>query len=90
MNDPLSLKLIDIVRAIRGVMVAVFFEELPDGKIRVSMRSKDRRVDVCKIGQEFGGGGHALAAGIRMKGPIEDAKTLVLAAINRAVMAANL
>lgn len=81
--------LIDIVRAIRGVMVAVFFEELPDGKIRVSMRSKDRRVDVCRIGQEFGGGGHALAAGIRMKGPIDEAKALVLAAIDRAVKAAN-
>jgi len=82
--------LIDIVRAIRGVMVAVFFEELPDGKIRVSMRSKDRRVDVCKIGQEFGGGGHALAAGIRMKGPLEEAKVLVLASIERAVKAAGL
>ena len=81
--------LIDIVRAIRGVIVAVFFEELPDGKIRVSMRSKDRRVDVCKIGQEFGGGGHALAAGIRMTGPIQDAKERVLAAIDRAVQAAN-
>ena len=70
--------LIDIIRAIRGVQVAVFFEELPDGKIRVSMRSKDRELDVCKIAMEFGGGGHALAAGIRMTGPLEEAKALVL------------
>jgi phosphoesterase RecJ-like protein len=73
--------LIDIIRAIRGVQLAVFFEELPDGKVRVSMRSKDRRLDVCKIATQFGGGGHALAAGIRMKGPLEEAKALVLAAI---------
>jgi len=73
--------LIDIIRGIRGVLVAVFFEELPDGKIRVSMRSKDRRFDVCQIAQQFGGGGHALAAGIRMPGPIEDAKGKVLDAI---------
>lgn len=73
--------LIDIIRAIRGVQLAVFFEELPDGKIRVSMRSKDRAIDVCKIATQFGGGGHALAAGIRMKGPLEDAKALVLTAI---------
>ena len=33
--------LIDHLRAIEGVIVAVFFEELPDGKVRVSMRSKD-------------------------------------------------
>lgn len=77
--------LIDIIRAIRGVQVAVFFEELPDGKIRVSMRSKDRRLDVCQIALEFGGGGHALAAGIRMKGPMEEAKELVLGAIRRRI-----
>ena len=82
--------LIDIIRAIRGVQVAVFFEELPDGKIRVSMRSKDRRFNVCEIATEFGGGGHALAAGIRMKGPLEDAKPLVLGAIHRRIKAAGL
>ncbi|MFT4175285.1 MAG: DHHA1 domain-containing protein [Luteolibacter sp.] len=77
--------LIDIIRAIRGVQLAVFFEELPDGKIRVSMRSKDRRLDVCRIALEFGGGGHALAAGIRMAGPLETAKRQVLGAIERAI-----
>lgn len=75
--------LIDIVRAIQGVMVAIFFEELEDGKIRVSMRSKDRRMDVCKIGMEFGGGGHALAAGIRMAGPLANARERVLAVAER-------
>lgn len=75
--------LIDIVRAIQGVIVAVFFEELHDGKIRVSMRSKDRRIDACKVCMEFGGGGHALAAGIRMPGPLSDAKEKVLAVVER-------
>lgn len=73
--------LIDMIRAIRGVQVAVFFEELPGGKVRVSMRSKDRSVNVCDIAAQFGGGGHALAAGIRMPGPISEAKQQVLAAI---------
>lgn len=77
--------LIDIIRAIRGVRLAIFFEELPDGKIRVSMRSKDRKLDVCKIATLFGGGGHALAAGIRMKGPLSDAKARVLAAVHARV-----
>ena len=81
--------LIDIIRAIRGVQIAVFFEELPEGKIRVSMRSKDRCYDVCKIAMEFGGGGHALAAGIRMKGPLEDAKERVLSAIARRIGEVN-
>jgi phosphoesterase RecJ-like protein len=77
--------LIDFIRAIRGVRLAVFFEELPDGKVRVSMRSKDKRLDVCQVATRFGGGGHALAAGIRMKGPMEDAKALVLAVIREKV-----
>jgi phosphoesterase RecJ-like protein len=77
--------LIDVIRAIRGVQLAVFFEELADGKIRVSMRSKDRRLDVCKIAMEFGGGGHALAAGLRMPGPLAEAKAQVLGAIARRV-----
>ncbi|MEI6178613.1 MAG: DHHA1 domain-containing protein, partial [Verrucomicrobiota bacterium] len=77
--------LIDFIRAIRGVRVAVFFEELADGKIRVSMRSKDRRLDVCKIAAEFGGGGHALAAGIRMKGPLDVAKAAVLDSVRKRV-----
>ena len=74
--------LIDIIRGIRGVRIAVFFEELPDGKIRVSMRSKDRQIDVCKIATAFGGGGHSLAAGIRMPGPLADAKQQLLAEIH--------
>jgi len=82
--------LIDIIRAIRGVLLAVFFEELPDGKIRVSMRSKDRRLDVCQIALQFGGGGHALAAGIRMPGPIAEAKSRVLAAIRARINEAGL
>jgi phosphoesterase RecJ-like protein len=81
--------LIDIIRAISGVRIAVFFEELPDGKIRVSMRSKDLSLNVCNIASEFGGGGHALAAGIRMNGPLEAAREKVLAAIERAIVAAR-
>jgi bifunctional oligoribonuclease and PAP phosphatase NrnA len=77
--------LIDIIRAIDGVIIAVFFEELTDGKIRVSMRSKDGRVDVCQICSEFGGGGHSLAAGIRMAGPLAEAKARVLEAVARAL-----
>ncbi len=70
--------LIDHLRAIRGVVVAVFFEELAEGKVRVSMRSKDEAVDVCAICKSFGGGGHTLAAGARMRGSLDEvAQTIV-------------
>jgi len=77
--------LIDLIRAVKGVLVAAFFEELEGGKIRVSMRSKDRGVNVCDVAAKFGGGGHALAAGIRMAGPLEEAKPAVLAALGEAI-----
>jgi len=70
--------LIDHLRAIRGVIVAVFFEELADGKVRVSMRSKDEAIDVCAICQKFGGGGHALAAGARVRGSLAEVEAKVL------------
>ncbi len=62
--------LIDHLRAIEGVVVAVFFEELPEGKVRVSMRSKSEAADVAAICQRFGGGGHKLAAGARLRGSL--------------------
>ena len=73
--------LIDHLRAIQGVIVAVFFEELPDGKVRVSMRSKSEKADVCAICMKFGGGGHTLAAGARVHGTLAEVEQKVLEAI---------
>jgi bifunctional oligoribonuclease and PAP phosphatase NrnA len=73
--------LIDTIRAIEGVVVAAFFEELPEGKVRISLRSKDPRADVCKVCAMFGGGGHTLAAGARTKGSLAEVEEKVLAAI---------
>jgi phosphoesterase RecJ-like protein len=73
--------LIDHLRAIDGVVVAVFFEELPDGKVRVSMRSKSPAADVCAIAQQFGGGGHTLAAGARVRGSLIEVEQRVVAAV---------
>jgi phosphoesterase RecJ-like protein len=73
--------LIDHLRAIEGVIVAIFFEELNDGKVRVSMRSKSEAVDVSAICQKFGGGGHKLAAGTRVRGTLPEVEQKVLKAI---------
>ncbi len=82
--------LIDTIRAIQGVIVAAYFEELGDGKVRVSLRSKDNRVDVGKIAALFGGGGHALAAGTRIRGTLTDAENKLFAAIDEALSATAL
>jgi len=70
--------LIDHLRAIHGVIVAVFFEELADGKVRVSMRSKSAKVNVCAICEKFGGGGHVLAAGARVRGSLAEVEKKIM------------
>lgn len=70
--------LIDHLRATRGVIAAIFFEELPDGKVRVSMRSKNEAVDVCAICTQFGGGGHVLAAGARVCGTLPEVEKKIV------------
>ena len=70
--------LIDHLRAIHGIIVAVFFEELADGKVRVSMRSKSEKVNVCAICEKFGGGGHVLAAGARIPGTLAEVEKKIL------------
>jgi phosphoesterase RecJ-like protein len=70
--------LIDYVRCVDSVVVALFFEELAEGKVRLSARSKSDKIDVNKICSEFGGGGHARAAGARIRGKLEEVRGLVL------------
>jgi phosphoesterase RecJ-like protein len=70
--------LIDHLRTIEGVIAAVIFEEIAGGKVRVSARSKDTRLDVSKVCAEFGGGGHRMAAGARLPGPVAEAESRFL------------
>lgn len=54
--------IVDELRKIATVEVAVFLKELPDTRIKVSLRAKSR-VNVAKIAALYGGGGHMRAAG---------------------------
>ena len=69
--------LIDECQRISTVETAVLLVELSDGRFRCSLRSKGE-VDVRAIAQKYGGGGHILAAGVTLNGPLEAAKRLVL------------
>lgn len=74
-----SENFISFLQAISGVRVSVFLREEKEGT-RLSLRS-DGPVDVNKIAQRFGGGGHRLAAGFRMKKDLLTAKRAVFGAI---------
>ena len=75
--------LVDVVRVLQGVKVAIIFEDLEDGRIRVSLRSKDASISVAAIASLFGGGGHAMASGIRMRGELADCREKVLNAVRK-------
>lgn len=59
------------LRVTEGVKVAIFMYEIENSEYKVSLRADDD-VDVSKIAQYFGGGGHKKAAGVTMKGTAHD------------------
>jgi phosphoesterase RecJ-like protein len=69
--------LVNYVLSIGDVEVAAFFRELPDGRFRVSLRSKGK-LDVSRVAESFGGGGHECASGCAVGGPLDEAVRQVL------------
>jgi phosphoesterase RecJ-like protein len=76
--------LVNYTRSIAGVEVGLFFMEQPRGGVKVSFRSR-ARVDVARIAEQFGGGGHRLASGAIIESTLEDARARVLQAVASAL-----
>jgi phosphoesterase RecJ-like protein len=65
--------------SIAGIESAVFLRELPDvNEFRLSIRSKGK-IDVARVAESFGGGGHRSASGCTVGGPLDVATTRILA-----------
>ncbi len=80
---------INFPRAVETVKVAALVKEIEGGMFSVSMRAKGE-VNVAKIAESRGGGGHRNAAGFRCKGmSLEKVETLLLTALRRAVGGEN-
>jgi len=69
--------LVNYALSIHDVEVAAFFRELPDGRFRVSLRSKGQ-LNVSAVAQQFGGGGHECASGCALEGPLSIAVARVV------------
>jgi phosphoesterase RecJ-like protein len=74
--------LVNYVLSIGEVEVAAFFRELPEGRFRVSLRSKGK-LDVARVAERFGGGGHECASGCSLEGPLGAAVREVLEQLRR-------
>ncbi len=66
--------------SVEGVEAAVLLATMEPGLIKASLRSRSL-VDVRPVAEKFGGGGHAKAAGVRIRGTIAEARAALLAAI---------
>ncbi len=77
--------LIDHIRDIEPVVVACVFEEVERDLVRISLRSKSAAVNMNDVAAQFGGGGHAAAAGARIRGNPAVLRRRVLAALKRAL-----
>jgi len=76
---PDSENFISFLQAIKAVRVSFFLRE-EKGGTRISLRS-DGIVDVDKLAAKYGGGGHRLAAGIKVKKDLNAAKQEILSDI---------
>jgi phosphoesterase RecJ-like protein len=88
-NSDDSEGLIDHIRAIAPVVVACAFEELEPELTRISLRSKSVAVNVSEVAAQFGGGGHPGAAGARIAGKPLSVQRRVIAAVKKALKAAE-
>lgn len=70
---------VDLLGITREARVNVLFKEQADDEVRVSVRTVDP-VDAVAITAQFGGGGHARAAGCTVRAPLDEARRQVLAA----------
>lgn len=71
--------LINYPRSVAGVDIALVFIEQRDGSTKVSFRSKEG-VDVGRLAEQFGGGGHKMASGATVARPLVETRIAVLKA----------
>ncbi|MDW8051937.1 MAG: bifunctional oligoribonuclease/PAP phosphatase NrnA [Armatimonadota bacterium] len=69
--------IVNFVRSIRGVEVAMILRESSNGKVRASLRSRGK-VNVAKLAQQFDGGGHENAAGCSLNMSLAEAEQILV------------
>jgi phosphoesterase RecJ-like protein len=75
-----SEDLVNSTLSIAGVEVGLFFQELPPDRVKVSFRSREG-VDVRRVAEQFGGGGHRQAAGATIAGTLPEVMDRVLSLV---------
>ncbi len=74
MEEPEDL--INMLRSIKGVEVAIIFREKTDNDVRIGFRSKGK-INVSQLAGNIGGGGHSRAAGVTIHAPLDQSREIV-------------
>ncbi|MBQ1717420.1 MAG: bifunctional oligoribonuclease/PAP phosphatase NrnA, partial [Ruminococcus sp.] len=64
--------LASIPRQIEGVEIGITMREKEPNVFKISVRANERLVNAAQFCARFGGGGHAAAAGCRIKGTLAE------------------
>jgi phosphoesterase RecJ-like protein len=83
-GSPSSSGLVNFLADVEGTAMGVVLSEMADETIRVGMRAVPP-YNVAEVAVRLGGGGHALAAGCTLEGPLDKAEATVVAACLEAI-----
>ncbi|MGB2751919.1 MAG: bifunctional oligoribonuclease/PAP phosphatase NrnA [Pyrinomonadaceae bacterium] len=75
---------VNIPLAAKDVVAVVYMREVEHGKYRCSLRSKGD-INVAKVAEKFGGGGHKNASGLGIEGDWDEKEAEIVAALRDAV-----
>ena len=76
--------LINIPLNVKGILAVALFKEVEPDHFRISLRSKGS-IDVNRVANLFGGGGHRNAAGCTLSGPYPEVRRKLVTELNRAL-----
>lgn len=77
---------VNIPLAAKEVLASIYMREIGDREYRVSLRSKGN-INVARVAESFGGGGHSNAAGCRVVGEWDIAESKLVEAMAAALAA---
>ncbi len=75
---------VNIPLAAKEIQAVVYMREIGPNKFRASLRSKNG-INVAKVAERFGGGGHKNAAGLSIEGDWDEKEAEIVAALREAV-----
>jgi phosphoesterase RecJ-like protein len=78
---------VNIPLTAREISATLYMREVEPGKYRASLRSKGS-INVAKVAEKFGGGGHKNAAGLGTEGDWDESEREIVAALQQAIDAA--